>query len=97
MNPPIVKVTVESMRIQVMHAMSDYTGKINEAIDTELKKAVDNFDFEAIIQEEVNNQVSSMCQDVVRDTMQGIRYDMRFKERVRNMVLESLNPESPET
>ena len=90
MNPPIVKVIIESMRHEIAHAMMLHTEKLNDTIAAELKRAVDAFDFESEIRAEVNTHIASLCQDVVRDTAQAIRYDMRFKERVRNMVLESL-------
>ena len=91
MNPPIVRVIIESMRAEIAHAMHVHTEELNEIIAKELKRAIDGFDFEGEMKREVNTQVASMCQDVVRDTMQAIRYDMRFKEQVRNAVLEVIN------
>jgi len=46
---PLVKLELDQMRVTIMHQFTNYNKEISEAVDKELKKVIENFDYEGTI------------------------------------------------
>lgn len=60
MNYPIVRLELEGVRESVVHALTDYNGEIERAVQTEIDNQINNFDLTSYIHEEVNKCLREM-------------------------------------
>jgi hypothetical protein len=59
MNFPVIRLTVEGMRHEILHALSKYNDGFDEYLDRETKRAVETFNFGDVIAAETQAAIRS--------------------------------------
>lgn len=60
---PLVRLELDQMRTTIMHQFTNYNKEISEAVDKELKKVIENFDYESTITKIANETITKAIED----------------------------------
>jgi len=60
---PLVRLELDQMRTAIMHQFTNYNKEISEAVDKELKKVIENFDYESTIIKIANETITKAIED----------------------------------
>lgn len=72
---PTIRIEVERMKYQVIHALSLHNDAIEQAVDTELSRAIENYPFA----QQVESTAYEVITDAIRQSMeQFFRYGEGF-------------------
>ena len=92
---PVIKITTDHMRQEILHAFSTQQQQYADALAKGLDAAVKNFNFEAEVAILANAQLQQMCEVVVKEVVQDLRFDIEFqilcRERMIARMTEYLN------
>ena len=62
---PSIKIELNSMRKTIVHALQVYHTEIDDAVNEQLREAVDNFDFGTVVQEVAKEVIEKAVHDSV--------------------------------
>lgn len=54
---PVIRIEVEGMRQQILHAFGQYNEEIEKEVDRQLKQVIENFPFEEYIEHECRGMI----------------------------------------
>lgn len=60
---PMIRLELEQMRATILHQFTNYNKELSEAVDKELKKVIENFDYEGTITRVANEVITKVIQD----------------------------------
>jgi hypothetical protein len=87
---PIIKLTVDHMRQEILHAFSTQQQQYEEALANGLDLAVKNFNFEAEVAIVATNQLQAMCDTIVKEVVQDLRFDIEFQIMCRQRMIDRM-------
>jgi hypothetical protein len=64
---PKIKIDVENMRYQIVHAFSSHNKEIEKAVDEELKRALENYPFADRIRVEAYDCITKAIHNAVKE------------------------------
>jgi hypothetical protein len=84
---PIVRLTLDHMKHTIVHAMTEYTVKLDGTIKAAIESAVDNFDYER----EIGALAEGILRDGIRQAIkaavnQAIVYNDDFQKEIEKAV-----------
>lgn len=79
---PTIKLSVEGMSYQVVHAFSAHSEECEKAIGAAVAEELKGFDFAAIIKEELHRQLREAVKKAVASAAASIAY----QSPIRNMI-----------
>lgn len=101
--PPAImlRLDVEAMRYQVVHAFADHSVEIQEAIGAEVEQALKSLDFSALVREVAQRELRKAVSDAVAHAASSICWDREVSailkagaaKKVRQAIVESLGVE----
>ena len=83
---PAIRVELEGVRYQVLHALHTHNTEIEELVKKELTKAVDTFDYAAVVKASVKEAVDG----AVKDAVKSFFYHGGGRATIESAVKESL-------
>lgn len=84
MTMPLLRLELEGMRYQVMHALAVHQKEIEESVEAVLKREIEAFDFEAIIRCEVQRAFSKALTDAIQHHVWETLMEPEIQERIRS-------------
>lgn len=78
------------MRQEILHAFNTQQQQYKDAIAKGLDAAVENFNFDAEIAILANQQLQGLCEVVVKEVVQDIRFNIEFQMLCRQKLIETL-------
>lgn len=66
MHYPTIRIELEGVRYQVIHALNTHHTEIQELVKKELAKAVDSFDYTAAVKASAKEAIDSAVKDAVK-------------------------------
>jgi hypothetical protein len=91
---PVVKLTLEYMQSQLMHAFSDYQGIIKEQVEEAVKQTIANFDFKREVEQLSNGILRDEIRKLLVGSFQRLQYDGEFKEQLVKALLGNIRKEA---
>ena len=67
MNLPIIRLELENLRYQVVHALAAHHREIETQTNEMLAKAIESFDFKAVVLAEANKVITATVEKAVRE------------------------------
>lgn len=92
---PIIKLTTDHMRQEVVHAFDTQQAQYREEIEKGLKEAVENFDFAREVSEQATDHLRQMCETLVRETVREVVWDPEFRGKLKEMLIKTLKETEP--
>lgn len=83
---PTIRVELEGVRYQVLHALHTHNTEIEELVKKELTKAIDTFDYAAAVKTSVKEAVDG----AVKDAVKSFFYHGGGRATIESAVKESL-------
>lgn len=83
---PTIRVELEGVRYQVLHALNTHNTEIEAVVKAELTKAIDSFDYAAAVKASVKEAVD--C--AVKDAVKSFFYHGGGRATIESAVKESL-------
>lgn len=83
----IVRLDVEGMKHQILHAFSERALELTDLIDVELTKAIENFDFGAEIRKTVYEELPKLVDEAVQSAMRRAIYASEVQETISAAVV----------
>lgn len=77
MNPPMIKLTLDHMRQEIVHAFTARSAEIGALLDAEIKRVIDNFDFQRVVGEYANNILQTELKSAVENAVRTAVYESR--------------------
>ena len=75
MTPVLIRLDVEAMKYQVVHAFAQRSQEIQHEIETGITAALKDFDFVAVVREEIARCLRKSVADAVANACVKIAYD----------------------
>ncbi len=66
MTNPILRFELEGLRYQVLHVLGAHQEEIQQQADAQLKKVIEGFDFESVIQAEATRVLEQVVKESVK-------------------------------
>lgn len=88
---PVIKIELEQMRQAIVHQFGKHTEEVQKAVNEELKKAVENFDFATEVQKIAKQVITEAINNSIRDYFSYGRdgkllIDLTIKQALENLV-----------
>ena len=80
---PIIKLELDNMRQAILYSLAKYNNEIEKAVDEELKKVVENFDYE--------NIVISIANEALKDAIESYFKYGEGRRTIEKSVNEALS------
>lgn len=87
---PIIKLTVDHMRQEILHAFSTQEEQYKLSLSKGLDEAVKNFNFEAEVAVLATQELHAMCKIIVKEVVDDLRFDMNFQVLCRKRMIERM-------
>jgi len=93
----IVRLEVEGMRHQIVHAFSKHADGLKEQVDHQVRAAIARFDFEGEVARAADGILRELIRDALKQAFQRLRWDEALTTAlVTHMLAELRRNESPE-
>lgn len=86
-NLPRVRVELEGMKFQIIHAFSSHNDDIEKLVEKEISKAIENYPFE----EEVSRLANEILTKAIEETLKEYLIYGDGKKALRGVIDEKLN------
>lgn len=83
---PAIRIELEGVRYQVLHALNTHNTEIEAVVKKELAKAIDTFDYAAVVKASVKEAVDG----AVKDAVKSFFYHGGGRATIESAVKESL-------
>jgi len=87
MNIPIVKITLEGMRHELMVALGNYMSNRDSDIAKSIDAAIKNFNIERVIDDALPQLVEETIKSIIQESVFRLRMDTRFRDEIKKAVL----------
>jgi hypothetical protein len=87
---PIVKVTVDHMRQEILHAFTSMQLQQQIDLDAALKEVVSEFDFDTIVKEEAEKALDATCRSVVSRAISTALWDKTIRLTLEKQLIAEL-------
>lgn len=77
---PIVRLELERMKYQIVHALESHNEELEKAVAEELEKVIANYPFEAEVSRIANGIISKAIEESLREFMVWGEGKKRFRE-----------------
>ena len=88
---PLIKVTLDHMRQEIVHAFTSYQLEAQTNLDEALKRELAAFDFEGEVRAVARIEMEAMVKSVVHDAVWSLQDEPEFKEQMRKAVKKHIN------
>lgn len=85
MNRPIVKLTVEGMRHQILHHLGGHHEEISEMVEKEIEQAIKSFSFEHHVVENVHTAIDRGIKEYFAYGPGGKIINSAIEEAMKNL------------
>ena len=87
---PIIRLTLEHMQQEIVHAFAAREGEYKEAIEKGIDDAVKNFNFHVEIERLVCLELQKTCADVVHNVAIQIAWNPLLQKQAKRALLKAL-------
>lgn len=91
---PIIKIELEQMRQSIMHQFGKHTEEVQKAVNEELKKAVENFDYATEVQKIAHQVITETIHNSIKNYFQYSRNGQLLIDLTIKQALDNLSGES---
>lgn len=81
-----VRLTVEAMRHEIIHAFSAHSDEVIEAVEAETKRALESFDFRAHVGQFLFREIDSVIEQCVKQALRN----PEVMQKLENLVVEGV-------
>lgn len=85
-----VRLTVESLRHQVVHALTGIEGQVTEEIERQLDAEIKSFDFASLVKETLRVELRDMLRGHLTSAFSKLRYDAALRSGLINGIVNEL-------
>lgn len=87
---PIIKMTVEHMRQDILHAFDLQQDEWRDGLTRGLNEAIRTFDYESEVRNLATRQLQDMCTELIKETVRSVMYDQDFRVDLKKRLVEKL-------
>jgi ribosomal protein S3AE len=84
MTTPMIRLELDQMRYQVLHALTLHQAEIQEQVDEALKKALAEFDFDKVIREAVDRELNEAIRKAFGQAVSNILYSSEMRQLLQD-------------
>lgn len=86
MTTPLVRLDIEGLRYQVLHAIAMHHKEVEEAVDAEMKRIIETFDFQDMIRKAVNQALQQHIESAIKNAMYELFSVRSGPNEIRDML-----------
>lgn len=85
-DPLLIRVDVEAMRYQVVHAFNQHMLELSGMLDTGIKKAIEQFDWDGEVAKAAQEALREGVRHSIEDAVRQVMYSTEMKREIKALA-----------
>lgn len=92
---PIIRLSLEQMRYEIVHAFSKYNDELEVKVDKAVQEAIKNFDFDREVSRISMSLMNDMINQSLKRAFERLKWDEAMTKALTEILLKELRRDLP--